>query len=136
LPTSAAHATNHLYVHGKGDKPAEVVLNPGTQQAIDGAIRWTSRRAAAAQRWATGCGRITPQRSFAASPAPPESRTALPRTLCAVPTSPSDSCKSVPLRKMQRAARHAKADTAVRYDQSDRSFHRDHTFVLMTATAR
>jgi site-specific recombinase XerD len=44
--------------------------------------------------------------------------------------------QGVPLREMQRAARHAKADTTVRYDQSERSFHRDPTFVLMTATAR
>lgn len=44
--------------------------------------------------------------------------------------------QGVPLREMQRAARHTKADTTVGYDQSDRSFHRDPTFVLMTATAR
>ncbi|CAN5334612.1 hypothetical protein BH23ACT9_BH23ACT9_23470 [soil metagenome] len=37
---------------------------------------------------------------------------------------------------MQRAANHAKADTTIGYDQSDRSFHRDPTFVLMSATAR
>ncbi len=42
----------------------------------------------------------------------------------------------VPLRDMQRAARHVKADTTAGYDQSDRSFHRDPTFVLMAATAR
>ena len=36
------------------------------------------------------------------------------------------------LREMQRAARHTRADTTVGYDQSDRSFHRDPTFVLMT----
>jgi hypothetical protein len=36
---------------------------------------------------------------------------------------------------MQRAARHTKADTTVAYDQSERSFHRDPTFVLMTSTA-
>jgi hypothetical protein len=44
--------------------------------------------------------------------------------------------KPVPLREMQCAARHTRADTTVAYDQSDRSFHRDPTFVLMTATAR
>ncbi len=37
---------------------------------------------------------------------------------------------------MQRAARHSKADTTVSYDQSDRSFDRDPTFILMSATAR
>jgi len=44
--------------------------------------------------------------------------------------------QGVPLRDMQRAARHSKADTTVGYDQSDRSFHRDPTFILMSATAR
>lgn len=44
--------------------------------------------------------------------------------------------QGVPLRDMQRAARHANADTTVAYDQSDRSYLRDPTFVLMTATAR
>ena len=44
--------------------------------------------------------------------------------------------QGVPLREMQRAARHIKADTTVGYDQSERSFHRDPTFVLMAATAR
>ncbi len=44
--------------------------------------------------------------------------------------------QGVPLRDRQRAARHAKADTTVGYDRSDRSFHRDPTFVLMAATAR
>ena len=44
--------------------------------------------------------------------------------------------QGVALREMQRAARHARADTTVAYDQSERSFHRDPTFVLMTATAR
>jgi len=43
---------------------------------------------------------------------------------------------AVPLREMQRAARHTRADTTVANDQSDQSFHRDPTFVLMTATAR
>ncbi|MQB02174.1 MAG: tyrosine-type recombinase/integrase, partial [Actinobacteria bacterium] len=44
--------------------------------------------------------------------------------------------QGVPLRDLQRAARHAKADTTVAYDQSERSFHKDPTFVLMAATAR
>lgn len=43
--------------------------------------------------------------------------------------------QGVPLREMQRAARHSKADTTVGYDQSDRSFHRDPTFIPMAATA-
>ena len=41
--------------------------------------------------------------------------------------------QGVPLREMLRAARHAKADTTVGYDQSERSFHNDLTFVLMAA---
>lgn len=44
--------------------------------------------------------------------------------------------QGVPLRDMQRAAGHSKTDTTVGYDQSDRSFHRDPTIVLMSATAR
>ena len=44
--------------------------------------------------------------------------------------------QGLPLRGMQRAARHTRADTTVAYNQSDRSFHRSPTFVLMTATAR
>ncbi|MDP8932305.1 MAG: hypothetical protein M3O70_28045 [Actinomycetota bacterium] len=42
----------------------------------------------------------------------------------------------VPLPEMQRAARHTKADTTIAYNQSVRSFHRDPTFVLTSATAR
>lgn len=41
----------------------------------------------------------------------------------------------VPLREMQRAARRTRADTTVSYDQSDRSFHQDPIFVLVTAIA-
>lgn len=44
--------------------------------------------------------------------------------------------QGVPLREMQRAARHTNADTTAAYDQSDRSYLRDPTFALMTATAR
>lgn len=44
--------------------------------------------------------------------------------------------QGVPLREMQRPARHTRADTTVAYDQSDRSFHRDPTLVPMIATAR
>lgn len=44
--------------------------------------------------------------------------------------------EGAPLREMQRAAGHTRADTTVAYDQSDQSFHRHPTFVLMTTTAR
>lgn len=125
-----------LRIVGKGDKPAEVVLNPRTQQAIDGAIggrrdgpllrnEWLRRMqphnaAAIVSRLARTAGithRVTPH--------------ALRRSYITI-----GLLQGVPLRDMQRAARHVKADTTVGYDQSDRSFHRDPTFVLMAATAR
>ncbi len=125
-----------LRIIGKGDKPVEVVLNPRTQQAIDGAImerregpllrnEWLRRMqphnaAAVVRRLARTAGithRLTPH--------------ALRRSYITI-----GLLQGVQLRDMQRAARHAKADTTVGYDQSDRSFHRDPTFVLMAATAR
>lgn len=125
-----------LRIVGKGDKPAEVVLNPRTQQAIDAAIgerrdgpllrnEWLRRMqphnaAAIVRRLARTAGithRVTPH--------------ALRRSYITI-----GLLQGVPLRDMQRAARHVKADTTVGYDQSDRSFHRDSTFVLMAATAR
>lgn len=125
-----------LQILGKGDKPAEVVLNPRTQQAIDGVVQarhdgpllrneWRRRMqphnaAAALRRLARTADireRVTPH--------------ALRRSYITI-----GLLQGVPLRDMQRAARHTKADTTVGYDQSDRSFHRDPTFVLMAATAR
>ena len=125
-----------LRIVGKGDKPAEVVLNPRTQQAIDAAVgqrrngpllrnEWQRRMqphnaAAIVNRLARTGGithRVTPH--------------ALRRSYITI-----GLLQGVPLRDKQRAARHVKADTTVGYDQSDRSFHRDPTFVLMAATAR
>jgi integrase/recombinase XerD len=125
-----------LRILGKGDKPAEVVLNPRTQQAVDQAAadrtagpllrnRWRHRMqphnaAALLRRLATTAGitqHITPH--------------ALRRSYITI-----GLLQGVPLRDMQRAARHAKADTTVAYDQPERSFHKDPTFVLMAATAR
>jgi site-specific recombinase XerD len=125
-----------LRILGKGDKPAEVVLNPRTQQAVDLAVagrtagpllrnQWRHRMqphnaAALLRRLAATAGitqRITPH--------------ALRRSYITL-----GLLQGVPLRDMQRAARHAKADTTVAYDQSERSFHKDPTFVLMAATAR
>ena len=125
-----------LRIVGKGDKPAEIVLNPRTQQAIDAAVgqrrdgpllrnEWQRRMqphnaAAVINRLARTAGithRVTPH--------------ALRRSYITI-----GLLQGVPLRDMQRAARHVKADTTVGYDQSDRSFHRDPTFVLMAATAR
>jgi site-specific recombinase XerD len=125
-----------LLIMGKGDKPAEVVLNPRTQQALDQVIdgrtigpllrnQWRRRMqphnaAAVLRRLARAAQitkRVTPH--------------ALRRSYITI-----GLLQGVPLRDMQRAARHSKADTTVGYDQSDRSFHRDPTFILMSATAR
>jgi integrase/recombinase XerD len=125
-----------LRILGKGDKPAEVVLNPRTQQAVDQVIddrgagpllrnQWRRRMqphnaAAILNRLAGPAGitqHITPH--------------ALRRSYITI-----GLLQGVPLRDMQRAARHVKADTTVAYDQSERSFHKDPTFVLMAATAR
>ena len=125
-----------LRVVGKGDKPAEIPLNPRTQQAINEAVenrtegplllnQWGNRMqrhnaAAIITRLARRVGvtrRVTPH--------------ALRRSYITI-----GLLQGVPLREMQRAARHANADTTVAYDQSDRSYLRDPTFVLMTATAR
>lgn len=125
-----------LHIIGKGDRPAEIVLNPRTHQAVDDAIddrahgpvllnAWGNRMrrhnvAAMLVRLATTAGidvHITPH--------------ALRRSYITI-----GLLQGVPLRDMQRAARHAKADTTVGYDQSAQSFHRDPTFVLMSATAR
>ncbi len=125
-----------LLIVGKGDKPAEVVLNPRTQQAIDAAV--AVRRDGPLLR--NRCGRRMQ---------PHNAGTAINRlariagiTRRVTPHALRRSyitiglLQGVPLRDMQRAARHVKADTTVGYDQSDRSFHRDPTFVLMAATAR
>lgn len=125
-----------LRIVGKGDKPAEIPLNPRTQQALDQELdgrgdgpqllnRWGNRMqrhnaAAIISRLARHIGivrRVTPH--------------ALRRSYITI-----GLLQGVALREMQRAARHTKADTTVAYDQSERSFHRDPTFVLMTATAR
>lgn len=125
-----------LRILGKGDKPAEVVLNPRTQQAVDRAVadraagpllrnQWRRRMqphnaAAVLNRLAGAAGisqHVTPH--------------ALRRSYITI-----GLLQGVPLRDMQRAARHVKADTTVAYDQSERSFHKDPTFVLMAATAR
>jgi hypothetical protein len=43
--------------------------------------------------------------------------------------------QGVTLREMQRAVRHAKADTTVAYDQSERSFHRVFVLVMRMAAS-
>jgi len=125
-----------LRIVGKGDRLAEVPLNPRTHEAIDRALagrtdgplllnQWGNRMqrhnaAAIVTRLARRIGierRVTPH--------------ALRRSYITI-----GLLQGVPLREMQRAARHTRADTTVASDQSDQSFHRDPTFVLMTATAR
>lgn len=100
-----------VFVVGKGDKPAEVVLNPRTQQAVDAVVadrvsgpllldEWGNRMAphnaaAIVRRLAVRAGithRVTPH--------------ALRRSYITV-----GPLQCVSLRDMQRAARHVKADT-------------------------
>lgn len=125
-----------LRIVGKGDKPAEVVLNPRTQQAIDGAIGQRHNGPLLRNEWLR---RMQPHNASAivrrlartASITHRVTPHALRRSYITI-----GLLQGVPLRDMQRAARHVKADTTVGYDQSDRSFLRDPTFVLMAATAR
>jgi site-specific recombinase XerD len=94
-----------LRIVGKGDKPAEIPLNPRTLN------RWGNRMqrnnaAAIVTRLARRVGithRVTPH--------------ALRRSYITI-----GLLQGVTLREMQRAARHTKADTTVAYDQSERSF--------------
>jgi integrase/recombinase XerD len=125
-----------LQVIGKGDKLALIVLNPRAYQAIDQAI--------------TGCAHGPLLLNQAQRRMRRHNAAAIIRRLAAkagiarrvTPHTPRRSditiglLQGVPLREMQRAARHAKADTTVGYDQSERSFHKGPTFVLMAATAR
>lgn len=125
-----------LRIIGKGDKPADIALNPRTQQAVDLAIG--DRRHGPILLNQRGAG-MRPHnasaviRRLARTARIPRRVTphALRRSYITV-----GLLQGVPLRDMQRAARHAKADTTIGYDQSDQSFHRDPTFVLMSATAR
>jgi integrase/recombinase XerD len=125
-----------LRILGKGDKPAGVPLNPRTQQAIAEAVddridgplllnAWGNRmqRHNAAAIITRLCRRIGITRRITPH--------ALRRSCITI-----GLLQGVPLREMQRAARHSNADTTAAYDQSDRSYLRDPTFALMTATAR
>lgn len=97
-----------LRIHGKSDKPADMVLNPRTHQAVDQAVdgrttgpllrnQWRRRmqphNAAAIQRRLASAAAVT-------VPAIPT------HVRCGAPTSPSECSKAYPLRDMQRAARH------------------------------
>jgi site-specific recombinase XerD len=105
-----------LRIVGKGDKPAEIPLNPRMHEAIDQALdgridgplllnRWGDRMqrhnaAAIVTRLARTIGitrRVTPH--------------ALRRSYITI-----GLLQGVPLREMQRAARHTRADTTVGYD--------------------
>ena len=125
-----------LRIVGKGDKPAEVVLNPRTQQAIDSAVRQRRNGPLLRNEWQRrmqphNAGAIINRLARTAGITNRVTPHALRRSYITI-----GLLQGVPLRDMQRAARHVKADTTVGYDQSDRSFHRDPTFVLMAATAR
>jgi integrase/recombinase XerD len=125
-----------LRILGKGDKPAEIPLNPRTQQAIADAVAGRSDGPLLLKAWGNRM-----QRHNAAAILTRLSRRvgitrrvtphALRRSYITI-----GLLQGVPLREMQRAARHTNADTTVAYDQSDRSYLRDPTFALMTATAR
>ncbi|MBY5163578.1 tyrosine-type recombinase/integrase [Salsipaludibacter albus] len=125
-----------LHIIGKGDRPADIVVNPRTHQALDAAVAGRTTGPILVNAWGNRMRRhnvaamlvrlaktadidvhITPH--------------ALRRSYITI-----GLLQGVSLRDMQRAARHAKADTTVGYDQSDQSFHRDPTFVLMSATSR
>jgi site-specific recombinase XerD len=125
-----------LRIVGKGDKPAEVVLNPRTQQAIDQAIpdrrggpllrnEWQRRMqphnaAAILRRLATAAG-------IAQRVTPPRPALFLHHYRTAARRAATGDATRCPTRQ---------SDTDVAYDQSERSFHKDPTFVLMAATAR
>jgi integrase/recombinase XerD len=125
-----------LRIVGKGDKPAEIPLNPRTQQAIDQALGGRSNGPLLLNRW----GNRMQRHNAAAIITRLAGHVGIARRV--TPHSLRRSyitiglLQGVTLREMQRAARHTKADTTVAYDQSERSFHRNPTFVLMTATAR
>jgi integrase/recombinase XerD len=125
-----------LLIVGKGDKPAEVVLNPRTQQAVDQAVAGRDTGPLLRNEWRRpmrphNAAAVVRRLARAAGITPPVTPHALRRSYITI-----GLLQGVPLRDMQRAARHTKADTTVGYDQSERSFHKDPTFVLMTATAR
>ncbi len=125
-----------LRVLGKGDKPAEIVLNPRTWQAIDQVVADRSDGPLLRNRWGNRMRRhniasILVRLAKTAGIRAHVTPHALRRSYITVGLQ-----QGVPLRDMQRAARHTKADTTIAYDQSIRSFHRDPTFVLMSATAR
>jgi integrase/recombinase XerD len=125
-----------LQIMGKGDKPAEVVLNPRTQQALDLVVDERTAGPLLRKQWRR---RMQPHNAAAVlrrlAQAAQVTRRVTPHALRRSYIT-IGLLQGVPLREMQRAARHTKADTTVGYDQSDRSFHRDPSFILMSATAR
>jgi len=125
-----------LRILGKGDKPADVVLNPRTHQAVDQAVDGRTTGPLLRNQWRHrmqphNAAAILRRLASAAAVTVPVTPHALRRAYITI-----GLLQGVPLRDMQRAARHTKADTTVGYDQSERSFHKDPTFVLMAATAR
>ncbi|MFN2556790.1 MAG: tyrosine-type recombinase/integrase [Nitriliruptorales bacterium] len=125
-----------LRILGKGDKPAEIVLNPRTWQAIDQVVDGRSEGPLLHNSWGNRMRRhniaaILVRLAKTAGIRAHVTPHALRSSYITIGLQ-----QGVPLREMQRAARHTKADTTIAYDQSVRSFDRDPTSVLMSATAR
>jgi hypothetical protein len=49
---------------GKGDKPAEIPLNPRTHEAIDQAVGGRTDRPLLLNQWGSACSDTTPLRSL------------------------------------------------------------------------
>ena len=112
-----------------------MVLNPRTHQAVDQAVDGRSAGPLLRNQWHRrmqphNAGAILRRLASSAGVTVTVTPHALRRSYITI-----GLLQGVPLRDMQRAARHAKADTTVGYDQSERSFHKDPTFVLRAATA-
>lgn len=112
------------------------MLNPRTQHALDQAINGRTTGAILHNRRGV---RMRPHNAAAiitrlANTAQISHR--VTPTPCDVPTSPSGCSRVSPSARCNARPAHVKADTTIGYDQSDRSFHRDPTFVLLSATAR
>lgn len=129
------YASGTAALSGSGAERAEVVLNPRTQQAVDTVVAERVSAPLPLNEWGNGMapntataivGRLASRAGITHRVTPHALRQSYLRRVVA----------GRPLRDMQRAACHVKADTTVAYDQFDRPFHRDPTLVLMAATAR
>lgn len=117
-------------VLGKGDKPAESADTRGDRPS------WADAPTAAVAQ-PLGQPRATPQRRRHYQPTCVHGRhhTSSDAARTAQVYITIGCSNGVPLRG-HATGRHTRADTTVAHDQSDLSYHRDPTFVLMAATAR